>query len=126
MSFFVAKLENEDVIGEFFSETLQRKEQALVNVEAQLIKKKNAVYWVNVTEVKLPPIYYLSLLFVVGWIIWRGWGWFIPMFFFALTYLFFWRGFHVWAFKKGLKRKGYKGRVEILSIERGILEAFFS
>ncbi|MGV8169220.1 MAG: hypothetical protein ACP5N3_04155 [Candidatus Nanoarchaeia archaeon] len=125
MSFFVAKLQNEEVVAEFFSDTLKRGEQAMLNVNAQLIKKKDSVFWINVTETKVPPIYYLFFIFLACFLIWGGWAWFIPMTFFGTSYLFFWRGFHVWAFKKGLRKKGYTGEIIILSIEQGILEAFF-
>jgi hypothetical protein len=125
LSFFVAKLERESVVEEFFSETMKRNSQALVEVKAQLIKKKEAVYWANITDVKLPPIYYFAFLFLAIFFIWGGWAWFIPTGFFGLTYLFFWKGFHVWAFRRGLRKKGYSGKIEVLSLERGISEAFF-
>lgn len=126
MSIFVAKLENHVIVQEFFSETIERKEQAMVNVDAKLKKTPSNILWVNVTTVKIPPIYYFALLFVACFLFFGGWFWFLPIVFFSLTYLFFWRGFHVWAFKRGLRKSGYTGEIKILSIEEGLLEVYFN
>lgn len=130
MSFFIAKLEKKhessELILPFMMDCTQRKEQAMIELKVKLFVKKDNIYWLNVVEPKFPPIYLLSVIFAVLWILFGGWGWAIPTAFFALTYLSFWRGFHVWAFKRGLKKKGYGGSIIVMNVERGIDEAVFN
>jgi len=130
MSFFIAKLEKEhessEVILPFMMDCTERKDQAMIELKVKLFMKKKHIYWLNVVEPKFPPIYYLSLIFAILWLLFGGWGWAIPTAFFALTYLSFWKGFHVYAFKKGLRKKGYKGNIIVMSNERGIEEAVFN
>lgn len=125
MSFFVAKLEKNDNVMDFFAETRERNSQAMLENKSKIVIKGKNIYWVNLIYIRIPPIYWLFFIFLFLYLWLGGWGWFIPMAFFGLSYIVFWRGFHIWAFKKGLKRAGYKGEIIILSTERGVSEVLY-
>lgn len=122
MSVFIAKLDNIEEVRKFYEEMSIRKEQDLLSNFAKIKEDESSIYWVNIINIKMPPIYFLTIIFIFLWLFIGGWFWFIPMGFFALSYIVFWKSFHIWIFKKGLKKAGYTGTVSILSNERGLME----
>ena len=115
MSVFVARFpEFDPLVYDFLRETRERGSQALIEISPQIVNRSGFLYWINVTRIKIPPIYYLGFVFLALFI-WRvSWIWGILAFLFLSFYIVFSKAFHVWAFKKGLKKKGYTGRIEIL------------
>jgi hypothetical protein len=124
MSFFIARLKKDPVINEFLQETRERGSQALLDLSVQLVNKEEFSFWVNIIKVRIPKIYLLSFIFLILYIIFGGWGWLIPLCFFGLTYIVYSRTFHVWAFKRALRKEGYTGTIEILDLEEGLLEVY--
>jgi hypothetical protein len=122
MSVFVARSKFDPLVYEFLEETRERGSQALVEINAKVINRGGLIYWVNVTRIKIPPIYYLGFIFLALFL-WRvSWIWGILTFLFLSIYIVFSKAFHVWAFKKGLRKKGYTGKIEILDLESGLRE----
>ena len=126
MSFSIAELEKNKEALNFLASVTEKNNQAMIMNKAKLFIRPKNYLWANIVIVKIPPIYYLSIVFLGLYFLFGGWGWFIPMVFFALTYIPFSRAFHVYAFKRGIRKAGYSGTIKIVNFEQGIMEVLFN
>jgi hypothetical protein len=125
MSFFIAKLNEDPAISEYFERVQENGSQAMLYNKAKIVRKQKDVYWLNVVGVSLPPFYLLGFLFLAFFLVWDWSGWLVLSGFFGMCFIPFWRGFHIFAFKKGLRKAGYKGSIIIVPLERGVEEVGF-
>lgn len=107
MSLLLARVSESDSVVKGFSDEINEKSVLMMN-QRSVYKKDLLVVDLNPT---LPPIYLLGFIslpiFVLFWLP----GLSISAFF-LLTYVLFMEGFHFWAMKKGLRKKGYQGEIK--------------